>query len=183
MNNTLSLHEQTITIRAEETASDRAGVALVNIRAFGRDNEARLVRAIRGSNYFIPELSLVAVAGSAIVGHILFSAIHIQGDDGGEHRALALAPMAVDPGYQRNGIGGRLIDAGLARARALGHGAVIVLGHPEYYPRFGFQPAGLWHVRPPFSVPDDVFMAMELQEHALQGKAGVVEYPGVFDEV
>ncbi|MBI3098214.1 MAG: N-acetyltransferase [Planctomycetes bacterium] len=101
----------------------------------------------------------------------------------GVHPALALAPMAVRPGFQRRGIGSDLVRAGLDRASALGHRIVIVLGHPEYYPRFGFRPARPLGIEPPFLVRDEVFMALELFPGALDGVRGTVRYPPVFDGV
>jgi putative acetyltransferase len=166
-----------------ELPADVPAVARVNTRAFGQDNEARLVDTIRRGPHFIPELSLVAESDGVVTGYILFSSIHIRGDDGVLRPALALAPMAVAPEYQRCGIGSLLVAEGLKCARELGYGAVIVLGHPEYYPKFGFRPASQWNIRSPYDVPDEVFMAIELREHALSGQAGMVVYPEEFMDV
>ncbi|HVR71924.1 MAG TPA: N-acetyltransferase, partial [Vicinamibacteria bacterium] len=114
-------------IRAEEPG-DHAAVFRVNAEAFGQEVEARLVDALRGSSAFIPELSLVAVRDGEVAGHILFSRISISGSTSAS--ALALAPMAVLPACQRLGIGSALVRQGLAEAARLGHGAVIVVGHP-----------------------------------------------------
>jgi putative acetyltransferase len=164
-----------ITIRPEG-AADRQAILDVNREAFGREDEARLVDALRESPAFVPALSLVAEEGGAIVGHILFT--HLTVADGGVARpALALAPMAVLPASQNRGVGSALVRRGLADAREQGHHVVIVLGHPAYYPRFGFVPARPLGVRPPFDVPDDAFLVVGLTDGALDGLAGDVRHP------
>ncbi len=155
-------------------------VLVLNQLAFGRDNESRLVERLRKTEAFVPELSLVAVRQQEIVGYILFTRIKIQGET--SHESLALAPMAVHPEHQRAGIGRELIRAGLARAEDLGFDSVIVLGHPGYYPRFGFQRASRWGIRCPFDVPDEAFLALGLREGALRGKDGTVQYADPFYE-
>jgi putative acetyltransferase len=170
----------TIEIRLE-TPEDFPAVFEVNHRAFGQDDEARLVEALRASAGHIPELSLVAVEDGQIVGHILFSPIVIH-TRAGDQAAVALAPMAVAPPYQGRGIGSALARAGLEVCRQLGHLRVIVVGHAAYYPRFGFLPASRWGIRPPFEAPDEVFMACELAPGALADCEGVVEYPPAFTE-
>ena len=97
-----------------------------------------------------------------------------------EFASLALAPMAVLPEYQNKGVGSQLVRTGLMQAGSMDHKSVIVLGHPEYYPRFGFAPASRWQIKPPFDVPDEAFMALELKEGALKDVCGVVEYPKAF---
>jgi putative acetyltransferase len=163
-----------------EGPEDIEAVFDVNREAFGQDDEARLVDALRLSPAFIPELSLVAVEGSRVVGHILFTRIKIRSPER-TFDALALAPMAVLPGYQRRGIGSALVERGLESARDLGHRVVIVVGHPEYYPRFGFVPAGPLGIRAPFEVPGEAFMALALSPGALAGVQGQVEYPPEFE--
>ena len=165
-----------------ETASDHSYVAEVHRRAFGQDNEARLVEMLRRSQAYTAELSLVGEVTKQIVGHILFSPIVIRSTER-DFPALALAPMAVLPGYQRRGIGSALVRSGLARCRELGWSRVIVAGHAEYYPRFGFVPASTKGVRAPFAVPDEAFMLIELAPEACNDCAGVVEYPSAFSEV
>lgn len=167
-----------------ETTADHPAIFHVNHLAFGRADEARLVDALRTDrDAFIPALSLVGEEDGAIVGHILFTRIHITKDGGRAVESLALAPMAVLPQAQRKGIGGALVRAGLEAARSMGHGAVIVLGHVEYYPAFGFVPASRWGIRAPFEVPDAAFMALELRPGALADAAGVVVYPPAFATV
>lgn len=166
----------------QETVRDISDVASVNRIAFGRNDEARLVDLLRETVGFIPELSLVAEVDGRVVGHLLLTEIRIHG----EHRhypALALAPMSVTPELQNQGIGSALVREGLTRARDLGHAVVVVLGHAEYYPRFGFEPASHYRIRAPFPVPDDSFMVYALVPGALDDIEGVVRYPPEFDTV
>ena len=151
----------------------------IHREAFARPNEARLVQALRRSPAFIPELSLVGLDGPRVVGHVLFTRILVRSSTD-DHQALALAPMAVLPGFQRMGIGTRLVRQGLEEAEARGHRVVIVLGHPGYYPRFGFLPAEPLGIRCPFPVSSEAFMVLGLQPAALQGLQGEVEYPPEF---
>jgi putative acetyltransferase len=169
-----------ITIRPE-TAEDYAAIAEVNRLAFGQEDEARLVEALRRSPDFIAELSLVAVEAGRVVGHILFSPVVIETKDG-PVPALALAPMAVRPEVQNQGIGSELVRDGLERCRSLGHKIVVVVGHPGYYPRFGFSPARAQGLEAPFPVPDEAFLALELVPGALDGVAGMVKFPPPFSE-
>ena len=171
-----------VTIR-EETEPDFSDVYEVNKSAFGQDNEARLVELLRNSNAFIPGLSLVAIIDNKIVGHILFTRVRINDGNGNTYGSLALAPMAVNPQLQNQGIGGQLIRYGLVKARELGHNSVIVLGHEHYYPKFGFEPAIKWKIRAPYDVPSNVFMGIELVTGALQNINGTVEYPKEFDSI
>ncbi len=168
------------TIRPE-APGDRESIRRVNRGAFGGEVESRLVDALRESPAFIPELSLVAVESSEIVGHILFTRLRVM-DDSRDHPALALAPMAVLPAWQNRGIGSTLVRLGLEEARRLGHRVVIVLGHPGYYPRFGFQPAGPLGIRSPFAAPSEAFLVLGLEPGALEGLRGQVEYPPEFFE-
>lgn len=169
------------TIRPEILA-DHPAIRRVNQEAFGRDAEAALVDALRRSPTFIPELSLVAEGESGIVGHILFTRLVVR-DGSVTHASLGLAPMAVRPGFQHQGVGSALVRNGLDAARRLGHRVVIVLGHPEYYPRFGFSPAGALGIRPPFDSRPEAFMALGLAPGAIDEIHGLVEYPPEFVEV
>lgn len=160
-----------IVVRAEEPA-DYPDVRAVNEQAFGGRVEARIVDALRSSE---GSLSLVALTDGRVAGHILFTPVTIV-PSGGEVRVAGLAPMAVRPEVQRQGIGSALIGEGLARCRRLGYQAVVVVGHPEYYPRFGFAPAktkGLEYEHP---VAPEAFMVLELEPEALKGLSGVVKY-------
>ncbi|PEI79928.1 GNAT family N-acetyltransferase [Bacillus wiedmannii] len=147
---------------------------------FSDKTEHEFVKRIRECDAFIPELSIVAI-DEEIVGHILLSKITIeQGATSVE--SLALAPVSVARGHQKKGIGGKLIGAALEKAKELGYGSVVVLGHPEYYPKFGFKKASEWNIKAPFEVPDEVFMVIELSEKALQGVEGIVQYSSAFAE-
>lgn len=169
-----------LTIRPEREY-DSAKIREVNDLAFGQENEGRLIEKLRQTENFIPGLFLVAERDEEVVGHILFYPVIIRSATAGFH-SLSLGPMAVTPAYQRQGIGSRLVQEGLKAAKTLGHKSVIVVGHPEYYPRFGFKPAGQWKIKVPFDVPDEAFLALELVKGELEGKSGIVEYPEEFNE-
>lgn len=170
-----------IFIRPQQPADD-AAVFMVNERAFGRPDEARLVEKLRQAPDAIPELSLVAVVGGQVVGHILFSLVTLD-TPRGSLPILSLAPLAVLPEYQNQGIGSALSRRGVAEARRLGYTILVVLGHPNYYPRFGFSQAADYGIRCAYDVPDEAFMVMALSPGALEGLQGVVRYPPVFDGV
>jgi predicted N-acetyltransferase YhbS len=163
-----------VTVR-EETPEDQEAIREVNRQAFGREDEARLVDALRDGGY--ARLSLVAEKVGRVVGHVLFSDLPIVMQAGTLH-ALALAPVAVLPDRQRQGIGSRLIQEGLRACAKAGHRAVVVLGHADYYPRFGFSAGMAERLKSPFSGP--AFMAMELTPGALEGVTGKVRYPPPF---
>jgi putative acetyltransferase len=158
-----------IAIRRERPGDEKA-VHRVNERAFGGPDEAAIVNALRANARVT--LSLVAEVDGTVVGHILFSPVSIEPDG----TAIGLAPMAVLPGHQRRGVGGRLVREGLGLLRVAGHGAVVVLGDPEYYPRFGFVRASRFGLRSEFECPDEAFMALELSPGALANRAGLVRY-------
>jgi len=159
----------------EETREDWPAVRRVNEAAFGRPDEAELVDALRAENVVL--VSLVADTDSEIAGHILFSRMSID-SDGARIAAVALAPMAVLPAHQRKGIGGELIREGLNLLRQRGEAIVIVLGHADYYPRFGFSSEATRALENPF--PPDHYMAIELKPGALAGARGAVKYPVAF---
>jgi putative acetyltransferase len=168
-------------IRAEQT-DDFAAIKEVNRLAFGQEDEALLVQRIRESPGFITDLSLVAIRDEKVVGHILFSRIHIETPQG-DVEVLSLAPMAIRPEFQNSGIGSNLVREGLKRCRDLGHTIVVVIGHPKYYPRFGFVQAKQKNLDAPFPVPDEAFMVCELAPDAMEGIQGKVKYPPEFDKV
>lgn len=167
---------------AHETHNNFASIRSVVTAAFGRTSEAELVEAIRSSPNFIPNLSLVAVEDEEVRGHILFSPIVIEAQRQ-TVPALALAPLAVIPARQNEGIGTRLVQSGLSKCRELGHNIVVVLGSPQYYGRFGFQATSRFGILSPFPVPDEFFMVLELKPGALINVSGTVRYPAYFDEV
>lgn len=165
-----------------ERKEDYSRITEVIDLAFMQKQEGRLVEKLRKNPDFIPELSLVAEFENQIVGHILFFPIEIKSTNV-QFPSLALAPMSVVPEYRRKGVGKRLVSEGLKRAKRMGFKSVIVLGHSEYYPKFGFVPASKWNIKAPFSVPDNVFFAIELAEGGLKGVSGTVEYPEEFNDV
>ncbi|MEK4736566.1 MULTISPECIES: GNAT family N-acetyltransferase [Bacillus] len=173
-----------VTIRQEQKNDYRKTEEVVKEaflnEEFSDKKEHELVKRIRECDSFIPELSIVAV-DEEIVGHIMLSKITIE-QDGTTVDSLALAPVSVVRGHQKKGIGGKLIGAALEKAKELGYGSVVVLGHPEYYPKFGFKKASEWNIKAPFEVPEEVFMVMELTENALEGVEGVVQYSSAFAE-
>ncbi|MBD1379575.1 GNAT family N-acetyltransferase [Metabacillus arenae] len=173
----------TYDIRSEKL-DDYEGIKELNILAFNhKEDEAKLIEHIRESEFFIPELSMVAVKGARdIIGHILFSYISIE-TAARNIPTLALAPMAVKPEYQNRGIGSELVAKGLDVCKNLGHEHVFVLGHPKFYPNFGFIPAKAFGIKSPFSVPDEAFMACELRNDSLSGIKGTVKYPSSFNKV
>lgn len=162
-------------VRPEQPA-DVAAIRAINTAAFGRDAEARLVDALRGSGASIA--SLVAVHENAVVGHILFSRVWIENDDIAVPIA-SLAPMAVLPEFQHRGMGSALVRAGLDVCRRAEYPAVIVVGHPAYYPRFGFASSTVAHLQSPYA--GGAFMGLDLQAGFLATLAGTVRYPAAFD--
>lgn len=153
-----------------ERPGDEDAIGNVTTAAFGKQREARLVEAIRASDGFVSELSLVAELDGEVVGHVLLSYVGLEGDS---RRVLELGPLAVAPEQQRRGIGSALVREALRVADERGEPLVLVLGHPWYYPRFGFRPASqLGIAAPDPELPDDVFMAVPLQAYdpALRGR-------------
>lgn len=137
-------------------------------------NEHDLVVALRNSNSFVPELSLVAMKENKIVGYILFTKIKI-----GEYEELALAPLGVLPEYQRQGVGNELIKEGHRIAKKLGYQYVVVLGSEKYYTKFGYIPAIKYGIKAPFDVPNENFMAVKLNNTNVKIQ-GIVEYAKEF---
>lgn len=166
-----------------ETPSDYPEITQVNDLAFGQPSEGKLVENLRKNPKFIPELSLVAEINGKIAGHILFFPVVIKLENGEEKETISLAPVAVSPEFQRKGIGSKLIQEGIKACQQLGYDSIMVLGHPEYYPKFGFKQANAWGIRDPFGAPVDAFMALELKKGVLEGTGGAVIYPDEFLEV
>ncbi len=164
-----------------ETAGDQEAIREVNTQAFGRPTEADIVEKVRQSSGFVPELSFVAERNGQVVGHALFSKVAIQGE-AESWEVLALGPIAVRPEFQRQGIGGQMIRAGIQRAAASGYRAIVLIGHPTYYPRFGFVPGSRFGLKCSFAVPDEVFMAYPLAPDGLDEVQGTVLYPPAFEE-
>jgi predicted N-acetyltransferase YhbS len=144
-------------------------------------SEQDLVNRLRNSDSYIHDLSLVATCNKTIVGHIMFTKISIENKDL-KTESLALAPLSVLPKYQRQGIGSRLISEGLSIAKNLGYKSVVVLGSEKYYPRFGFKEAKEFGINPPFDVPSENFMVIDLEPASLKYVNGVVKYAKEFFE-
>jgi len=161
-----------------ETAEDIPSVRWVNELAFGQLGEADLVDALRPTAQ--PYISLVAVIQGQVVGHIFFSPVTLEAE--GSALILGLGPMAVLPEYQNQGIGSRLVREGLKECQRIGSDVVVVVGHPTYYPRFGFVPASRKGLRCEYPIPDEVFMVAELKPNALSRK-GLVKYRPEFGDV
>lgn len=170
----------------EERVDDYESTELVVEKAFRNTEhtdhkEHFLVDKLRKSEAFVPKLSLIAELDEKIVGHAMFTKLMIKKDDK-EYTSLALAPVSVLPEYQNKGIGSLLIREGLKIANEIGFKSVIVLGHSEYYPRFGFKAASLWNIKAPFEVPEDNFMVLKLEDRCLDNISGIVVYPKEFFE-
>jgi putative acetyltransferase len=161
-----------------EAPGEQAAVRKINQSAFGQPLEAELVDRLR--TLARPFLSLVAENGGAIAGHILFTPVTLEGYEG---LLIGLAPMAVRPDVQRRGVGSALIRAGVETCRSLGAAAIVVVGHPKYYPKFGFVPAAQFGLRCEYEVPSEAFMALELAPDALAGASGTVRYHPAFAEL
>jgi putative acetyltransferase len=168
-----------VTVRPE-LAGDYEAIARVVEAAFGRAEEARLVERIRASEQNVPELSLVAEEDGAIVGHVMFSYVTLIGD-GEEWQVLQLSPLAVTPERQNDGIGGALVRAGLELCDARGEPLVALLGHPSYYPRFGFEPAERHGIEPPDGRQRPAFMIARLSSYDERLRGRIVFSPA-FDE-
>jgi len=161
---------------------DQTAIRRVNDLAFGRPEEGQLVDKLRQLTAYEPRLSLVAEQTGKIIGHALFFPIQIELQDGCSYACLSLGPIAVLPAQQKQGIGGQLIQVGHQTALGLDYSAVLLLGHPSYYPRFGYQPAAQWAIHNPWQIEDEPWMGIELVEGALKGKAGKAVYPAPFNE-
>jgi putative acetyltransferase len=167
-----------IEIRPEKPL-DADAIRAVNTAAFGQPQEADVIDKLRCNCAEL--LSLVALINSRVVGHILFSPVTLNA----EHKAIegmGLAPIAVLPAYQKQGIGSALIRSGLAQLKNTRCPFVIVLGHADYYPRFGFEPASGYDIRSEWDVPNDAFMILVFDQSAVEGVSGVARYRPEFAE-
>jgi len=168
-----------LTIRLE-THEDAESIRYVNEQAFSQENESKLIEKLRNHGFLT--ISLVAIQDGEIVGHIAFSPVVIESECS-SFEAIALAPITVLPMYQRKGIGSQMVRAGLAECCLLGHKIIVVLGHPDYYPRFGFVLARPKGIDCEFEVPEEAWMILELREGALAGRRGIVRFRPEFKEV
>ena len=148
---------------------------------FSDKDEHNLVRRLRKSSEFVKELSLIAEDENKILGYVLLTKALIKGEST-SYETLALAPLAVLPEYQKSGIGKNLMNKAIERARELGYKSIVVLGHENYYPKFGFEKASKYGVKAPFEVPDEAYMILELLPGGLNGVSGIVEYSKAFFE-
>ncbi len=170
----------------QETSDDYNNVFDLIAKAFQHEQfsdhkEQFLVKRLRKSEAFIPELSIVAEIDDQVVGHILLTKITIK-NESREFESLALAPVSVLPEFQGQGIGGKLIKASHQIAKKLGYHSIVLLGHERYYPRFGYQQADKYGIDLPFDVPKENCMVKELVSNGLKGNSGTVVYPQEFYE-
>lgn len=163
-----------------EKSEDVSTIHHVIAQAFGQSDEADLVDALRRNGHVT--LSLVAESDGQIVGHILFSLVRVE-SEAGECIGVGLAPLAVLPEFQNRRIGSLLAEHGLKQCQAAGHPFAVVLGHPNYYPRFGFSKASRFGIKCEFDVSDEYFMAIELHEGALQNQAGIARFQPEFKDI
>jgi putative acetyltransferase len=165
---------------------DRVVVRRVLQQAFPSEDEADLVEALYADSSYMPDLDVVAELDGDIIGHVMFTRAYIEeslpGSIARRTPAVLLAPLSVRPDYQDSGVGSRLVREGLERARMIGEQIALVLGHPEYYPRFGFVQALPHGIRPPHDVPGEAWMVKELQSAALDGVIGTVNLGAPFDD-
>lgn len=163
-----------------ETQADYPAIAHIHKLAFGREEEADLVDKIRNSQYYIPQLTLIAKINNSVVAHSMLSYIYLVGEE--TFQVLGLAPIAVHPDFQNQGIGSALINAGLNKGDVLGETLTVVLGHSQFYSRFGFKPSVDFGIESPFPVPEDVFMVKPLKSYCSKYRGKIV-YPETFQSV
>jgi putative acetyltransferase len=161
----------------EERPGDITAVRQLNQRAFGQDQEANIVDALRSNGGAL--LSLVATLDDRVVGQIMYSPLVVDGTFEG----AGLGPMAVLPEHQRQGIGSNLVEAGNRKLKDGGCPFIIVVGHPDYYPRFGFRPARAQGITSEWDLPDNVFMLLVLDQTKMQGASGLAKYRHEFSTV
>lgn len=172
-------------VRPEVRADERA-IAVVHRLAFGREDEAKLVETLRGTDSWLPELSLVALRGGKVVGHLLITLVDLVpatgAEDGPGRALLALAPLAVRPDNQGRGVGGGLVEAAVRRASVRAEPVVVVVGDPGFYGRFGFVAASTMGITAPPPVPDDALQLRRLPGFR-SARAGTIRYPPAFAAV
>lgn len=169
----------------QETRADHLAVKELLILAFegvphSDQQEHLLVERLRLSHSFVPQLSLVACADDQILGHILLSEVDLEGNLPPDVRLLALAPLAVLPARQKQGIGAKLLEESRLRALELGYAGIVLLGEPAYYGKFGYRPLSAFNIKLPLDVPCEYCQGLELFPHALRGVKGTIVYPPAF---
>lgn len=170
----------------QETSKDYSAVFQLVEEAFideihSDHKEQYLVERLRKSHSFVPELSIVAMIDSKIIGYVLLTKAKIKSKKR-HHTTLVLAPVAVDKAFQKKGVGARLIGFAHKKASQMGYGSIVIIGHENYYPKFGYQKASEFGVRFPFKVPDENGFVIELRKGELTGIEGELEYPKEFFE-
>ncbi len=163
----------------DETEADQGTVHALHLSAFDTSSEANLVDVLR--EQATPFFSLVAGDEENVVGHIMFSPVSLSGHT--NLKLMGLAPMAVKPEHQRKGVGSALVREGLGQCKRSGVAAVVVLGYPEFYRRFGFVCSSRFDIKSEYDVPEDVFMVVELLSNSLRGKSGMVKYHAAFKDL
>lgn len=164
----------------EEELVDTEAIWNINTDVFETEAEAKLVNVLRDSGCTF--ISLVAETDNKAVGHILFTPVELSGNKN-KLKLIGLAPMAVLQQYQNKGIGSKLVKAGIEICQSKGYDAVVVLGHPDYYPKFGFVPSNTYGIKSEYEVPDEAFMILELVSGSLKGHKGVIKYHESFNSV
>jgi predicted N-acetyltransferase YhbS len=169
-----------ITIKPEEELNFN-DIRKVNHLAFGHQDEGVMVEKLRDNPNFISELSLVAILDSEVVGHILLFPIEIK-NGSSMCNSLFLGPLAVHPDFKNKGIGSKLVEIGLKKAKDLGYDSVIAVGNPDYYSKLGFKRASNWNIAQQLDIPDEAFMAFELKSNGLKDCKGIIKYPKEYEE-
>ena len=164
----------------EEKLIDTDSIWNINAKAFETEAEANLVNALRDSGCTF--ISLVAETDNKAVGHILFTPVKLTGIEN-KLKLIGLAPMAVIEQHQNKGIGSKLVKAGIEHCKSKGYDAIVVLGHPSYYPKFGFVPSITYGIKSKYEVPDEAFMVLELVPNSLNNYQGVIKYHDLFNSV
>ena len=166
-------------IREEELA-DTEAIWNINAEAFDTEAEANLVNVLRESGCTF--ISLVAKTDNKAVGHILFTPVELTGNKN-KLKLIGLAPMAVLQQHQNKGIGSKLVKTGIEYCKTKGYDAIVVLGHPNYYPKFGFVPSVTYGIKSEYEVPDEAFMILELVPDSLKNHQGTIKYHELFGSV
>jgi putative acetyltransferase len=163
-----------------EKISDHDDVRRVNLLAFGHKAESELVDSLRNTDNFISELSLVATHDGRIIGHLLVSKVRVVSNDH-QTEILSLAPVCVLPEFQDKGVGTMLIKEALTKCGLLGYPAMVVMGSPKFYTRFGFDEASKYGLKTHFNVPSEAYMVVIYDDSRVEELHGFVEYPKQFD--